>query len=152
MSFMQKHIIKALTKVAVLAGIISVSQFSLNYPVFAQPNPNPKCSARPGYPLGRWKVSTKSDNTPTASCATFVTFTRPKGGTWLPSTGQGSFEASAVPAPGAEVILKLTPDAGGSYVSTNKLVVSPDGCRMLGTASDTQGHRGEVKYTWNEGS
>ena len=36
MSTMQKHIMMALKKVAILAGIVSASQFSLNYPVFAQ--------------------------------------------------------------------------------------------------------------------
>ena len=108
------------------------------------------CSARAGYPLGRWEITTKSDST--AGFSNFVTFTRPKGGTWFPFTGSGSFEASAAPTPGAEVILKLSLDSGGDYQSTNKLVVSPDGCHMVGTANDTQEHRAEVKYTWNDGS
>ena len=108
------------------------------------------CSAHAGYPLGRWKIITQSNST--AEFANFITFTRPKGGTWLPATGSGSFEASAAPTPGAEVILKLSPDSGGNYQSTNKLVVSPDGCHMVGTFNDTEGHRGEVKYTWNDGS
>lgn len=36
MSIMQKYIMKALKKVAVFGVITSISQFSLNYPVFAQ--------------------------------------------------------------------------------------------------------------------
>ena len=118
--------------------------------VITSPKVGQLCSTRAGYPLGRWEITTKSDST--ARFSTFVTFTRPKGGTWFPDTGSGSFEASAAPTPGAEVILKLSLDSGGDYQSINKLVVSPDGCRMVGTASDNQEHRAEVTYTWNDGS
>ena len=105
--------------------------------------PGKLCSALTGYPLGRWAINAKSRSS--AEYATFVTFTRPNGGTWLPSTGQGSFEAFPSPSPGAEVVIKFRPDSG-NYLSTNNLVVSSDGCRMEGTFSDSEGHRGEASY------
>jgi len=103
------------------------------------------CSARAGYPLGRWGIGAKSRSS--AELATFVTFTRPNGGTWLPYSGQGSFEAFPAPSPGAEVVIRFRPDSG-NYLSTNNLVVSSDGCRMDGTFSDSEGHRGEASYLY----
>ena len=100
------------------------------------------CSARAGYPKGRWAINNAS-----AEYAQFITFTRPNGGTWLPSTGQGSFESLPSPSAGAEVVIRFHVDSG-NYESTNKLVVSSDGCRMTGTYSDTEGHRGEASYSY----
>ncbi|EKQ68325.1 hypothetical protein OsccyDRAFT_2852 [Leptolyngbyaceae cyanobacterium JSC-12] len=107
--------------------------------------PDQACYDRPGYPLGRWETTVNSETN--TKFATFITFTRPKGGTWLPSTGQGNFTTSVVPAPRRQVILRLRTETG-NYLSTNKLVVSSDGCSMQGTFSDSGGVRGEVKYTW----
>jgi hypothetical protein len=104
------------------------------------------CSARTGYPTGRWRVIDKSNPSPSSS--TFVIFTRPAGGTWVPYTGQGSFESFPTPSPGAEVVLKLRVDSA-NYVSTNNLVVSADGCRMDGTYNDTEGHKGEASYFYD---
>jgi hypothetical protein len=106
------------------------------------------CATKADYPLGRWEIGT-SNATP-AEYATFITFTKPKSGTWLPSSGQGSFTASKAPAPNRAVTLKLRPDGNSSYVSTNKLVTSSDGCYMRGTFNDTENHRGEVEYKWME--
>ena len=114
-----------------------------------KPTPVPTvqlCSARTGYPRGRWRVDDKSSSS--AASATFVTFTRPTGGTWLPYTGQGSFESFPTPSPGAEVVLKFHVDSG-NYLSTNNLVVSSDGCRMDGTYNDSDGHRGEATYFYD---
>jgi hypothetical protein len=83
------------------------------------------CSARAGYPMGRWAINAKS--TSSAEFASFITFTRSNGGTWLPNTGQGSFEAIPTPSPGTEVVIRFRPGSG-NYSSTNKLVVSSDGC------------------------
>jgi len=125
-------------KPAAAKGVITSPQvISDNRPTVAL------CSARDGYPLGRWGVKANSESS--AEFSTFITFTRPNGGTWLPYSGQGSFEAFPVPSPGAEVIIRLRPESGG-YLSTNKLVVSSDGCRMDGTFSDSEGHRGEASY------
>jgi hypothetical protein len=104
------------------------------------------CSGRAGYPLGRWRVNDKSSAS--AASSTFVTFTRPTGGTWLPYSGQGSFESFPAPSPGVEVVLKLRVDSG-NYLSTNSLVVSPDGCQMDGTYNDSEGHRGEATYVYD---
>ena len=114
-----------------------------------KPTPVPTvqlCSARSGYPTGRWRIIDKSNSSPDSS--TFVTFTRPTGGTWLPYTGQGSFESFPAPSPGAEVVLKLRVDSGG-YSSTNNLVVSSDGCRMDGTYNDSEAHKGEASYFYD---
>ena len=103
------------------------------------------CAARPGYPLGRWGVATQSA-TP-ASYSTFVTFTGSSSGTWLPSTGKGSFETSVTPAPGKAVVVTFRAEPG-TYKSENQLVVSADGCSMTGTFLDSEGHRGEAIYGW----
>ena len=103
------------------------------------------CSKRPGYPLGHWEVGTR--NASAATYATFVTFTTSNSGTWLPSSGKGSFEASVAPAPGKAVVMTLRVE-GVTYESENQLVVSADGCSMTGTAVDSQGHRAEVIYRW----
>jgi hypothetical protein len=119
---------------------------SLAQPALAQAQ-GPRCSASKNYPLGRWETSAASESA--AKFSTFITFTQPTGGTWLPASGTGTFSASPAPTPGAEVIITLWPDAGGPYKSTNRLVVSADGCRMIGTFIDTEGHRGEARYRWN---
>ena len=114
-----------------------------------KPTPEPTvelCSARTGYPTGRWRVIDKSNPSPNSS--TFVIFTRPAGGTWIPYAGQGSFESFPAPSPGAEVVLKLRVDSG-NYLSTNNLVVSSDGCRMDGTYNDSEGHKGEASYFYD---
>lgn len=105
------------------------------------------CAKQAGYPLGRWEVTRIANATP-ATYSTFITFTTPKSGTWLPASGQGTFTASRTPAPNKEVILTVRPDGNTSYVSINKLVTSPDGCYMRGTFNDTENHRGEVTYKW----
>jgi hypothetical protein len=104
------------------------------------------CAERPGYPLGRWGVVPARGATP-GTYSTFVTFTRPTGGTWLPASGRGSFETSVAPAPGSEVFMTLRAEPG-TYKSENQLVVSADGCSMTGTFLDTEGHRGEATYRW----
>lgn len=103
------------------------------------------CAARPGYPLGRWGVGTRGA-TP-ATYSTFITFTQPTSGTWLPASGKGTFGTSVAPAPGKAVVITLRVE-GGPYKSENQLVVSPDGCRMTGTFLDSEGHRGEAVYRW----
>jgi hypothetical protein len=104
------------------------------------------CATQPGYPLGRWAIGVK--NATEANYSNFVTFTTPTSGTWLPSTGTGSFTASSVPAPGKEIIVTYREDKSTNYSSRNRLVVSHDGCRMSGTFLDSQGHRGEAQYKW----
>lgn len=103
------------------------------------------CAERSGYPLGRWGVGTQGA-TP-ASYSTFVTFTRPSSGTWLPSSGKGSFETSVTPASGKEIVITLKAEPG-TYKSENQLVVSADGCSMSGTFFDSEGHSGEAVYRW----
>jgi len=107
--------------------------------------PGQLCSDRAGYPVGRWAIITKSRSS--GEFSEFITFTRPNGGTWLPTTGQGNFEAIPQPSPGVEVVLRLRPESG-NYSSTNKLVVSTDGCRMSGTFADSEGHSGEATYVY----
>ena len=104
------------------------------------------CSAFPGYPLGRWRLLVATESV--ARYSQFINFTRPNGGTWLPDTGQGNFKTSAKPSPGTEVIIDFRPDSS-NYRSVNKLVVSPDGCRMSGTYSDSEGRRGEATYVYD---
>jgi hypothetical protein len=104
------------------------------------------CSAFPGYPLGRWRLLVATESV--AKYAQFINFTRPNGGTWFPYTGQGSFRTSARPSPGAEVNIEFRPDSS-DYRSVNRLVVSPDGCRMSGTYSDSEGRRGEATYVYD---
>jgi hypothetical protein len=106
------------------------------------------CSNRSGYPVGRWGVEDIKSSTRRGEFSDFIMFTGPQRGTWIPSEGQGSFTASNAPSPHAEVILTLKPDYQSTYVSTNKLVVSADGCRMEGTFADTQNHSGEVVYVF----
>lgn len=106
------------------------------------------CSNRSGYPVGRWDVEDIKSSTRRAEFSNFIMFTSPQRGTWIPSEGQGSFTASIAPIPHAEVILTLKPDYQSTYVSTSKLVVSADGCRMEGTFADTQNHSGEVVYVF----
>jgi len=108
-------------------------------------NSVPLCSAQVGYPRGRWALGANA--TDPDKYATFVTFTRPDGGTWLPNTGQGTFEAIPVPSPGAEVLIRFQTNSG-DYSSTNRLVVSSDGCRMDGTFLDSQGRSGVARYTY----
>jgi hypothetical protein len=122
--------------VAVVASAATIASFAAT----AQ-----TCAERPGYPLGRWGVAARGA-TP-GNYSTFVTFTRPTGGTWLPSSGRGSFETSVAPAPGSEVFMTLRAEPG-TYQSENQLVVSPDGCSMTGTFLDSEGHRGEATYRW----
>ncbi|HEX6767551.1 MAG TPA: hypothetical protein VF103_18760, partial [Polyangiaceae bacterium] len=112
--------------------------------VHVPPKPEP-CSARPGYPIGRWLIGAP-DQSPDAY-ASFVIFTKSTSGTWLPTSGQGSFTASAAPRPEQEIVITFQPEKG-PYRSINKLVVSSDGCRMQGTYSDTEDHHGEATYTW----
>lgn len=103
------------------------------------------CSKRPGYPLGHWEVGTQ--NASAATYATFATFTTSTSGTWLPSSGKGSFEASVPPAPGKAVVITFRVE-GGIYKSESQLVVSADGCSMTGTFLDSEGHTGEAIYRW----
>ena len=103
------------------------------------------CAAISGYPLGRWQAGTRGA-TP-ATYSTFITFTKPTSGTWLPSSGKGTFQYSIAPKPGEAVSINLKVE-GSAYTSENQLVVSPDGCRMTGTFLDSEGHRGEAIYRW----
>lgn len=121
-------------------------------PIAQNPRGTPKvpanvetCAGRPGYPLGRWRVAV--DNATPAVYSTFVTFTGPSSGTWLPSSGKGSFETSVTPAPGKAVVITLRAEPG-TYKSENQLVVSADGCSMTGTFMDSEGHLGEAFYRW----
>ena len=106
------------------------------------------CASRPGYPLGRWGVSVESA-TP-ATYSNFVTFTGTSTGTWLPTSGKGSFQTSVVPAPGKAVVITLSMEPG-AYTSESRLVVSADGCTMNGTFLDSERHQGEVFYRWQGG-
>ena len=130
---------------AVLAALAAVAAL-LPANASAQPPPGRRsCAERPGYPLGRWGADTNRATPGTYS--TFVTFTGPSSGVWLPSRGKGSFQASVSPAPGQAVVLTLRAEPG-TYQSENQLVVSADGCSMTGTFLDTEGHSGEVTYRW----
>lgn len=104
------------------------------------------CAVSPGYPLGRWEVDTRAA-TP-ATYSTFAIFTTSTSGTWLPANGKGSFAASVAPAPGKAAALTFMVEGNSNYQSENQLVVSPDGCSMIGTFQDSEGHRGEVGYRW----
>jgi hypothetical protein len=68
-------------------------------------------------------------------------------GTWLPSSGKGSFETSVTPAPGKAVVVTFRAEPG-TYKSEHQPVVSADGCSMTGTFLDFEGHRGEAIYRW----
>jgi hypothetical protein len=146
-----KSILLSLVPLFSTASLIALSVVTMPL-VTSQPasaeSSDPSCPTQAGYPLGRWEIGSIKSTTPTSAFSTFITFTRPKGGTWLPASGQGSFTASSSPAPGEQVILRYRVDGNNTYSSKNKLVVSPDGCRMNGTFLDTEGHRGEVRYTW----
>jgi hypothetical protein len=106
------------------------------------------CSNRSEYPLGRWNAAEINGAPPGPQYSTYIMFTTPKGGTWLPSQGQGSFTASNAPSPHAEVILTVKTDYEAKYESKNKLVVSADGCRMEGTFADNEANRGSVVYVY----
>jgi hypothetical protein len=109
-----------------------------------------RCSARSGYPIGQWNVDNILSPTPRGDFSNFILFTNPKGGTWPASGGrQGSFTSSKALSPNAEIILTMTLDQT-TYVSTNTLVVSADGCRMLGKFedNDTVKHSGVVAYVF----
>ena len=105
------------------------------------------CFNRAGYPVGRRAMQDLRTSTP-ATYSTFITFTGPQDGTWLASAGPGSFTASNVPLPNTGVVLTLKPEGDNKYQSTSKLIVSADGCRLEGTFGDTEGHFGEVVYTF----
>jgi hypothetical protein len=132
---------KTLVRGSIMRGSL-VCSFILVFAIAVTQAQTQPCSARPGYPKGRWGIR---DKNATAASSTFITFTRSDGGTWLPAKGQGTFEATPSPSPDAEVVIKLHVDYG-NYESTNNLVVSSDGCRMTGTYSDSEGHRGEASY------
>lgn len=142
-----KAILLSLVSLLGTAAAIALSVVTMPLVTSQPASAESSCATQAGYPLGRWETGVKSV-TSTSEFNTFITFTRSKGGTWLPASGQGSFLASSSPAPGAEVILRYRVDGNNSYSSKNKLVVSPDGCRMNGTFLDTEGHRGEVQYKW----
>jgi len=107
------------------------------------------CATRAGYPLGRWGVSTQSATPATYSNSGI--FTGSSSGTWLPYddpvNGMGSFVTSETPAPGKTVVMTARAEPG-TYKSENRLVVSADGCNMIGTFLDSEGHRGEAFYRW----
>jgi hypothetical protein len=85
-----------------------------------------------------------------AKYSDFVIFMTPTTGTWVPSSGPGEFDASVVPSPGVSININYHA-LGGRYLSTNKLLVSGDGCRMEGTFADNEGHSGAAIYTWSAG-
>ena len=143
-----KAILLSLVSLLSTAAAIALSVVTMPLITSQPASAESSCATQAGYPLGRWEIGAIKSTTPTSEYSTFMTLTRPKGGTWLPASGQGNFTASSSPAPGAQVILRLRVDGNNSYESKNKLVVSPDGCRMNGTFLDTEGHRGEVRYTW----
>jgi hypothetical protein len=136
---MRKILRKYISSFAFLTAVVSV--FALA-PIKASAE---TCAESQGYPLGRWEVNTRSA-TP-ATYSTFVTFTTPTSGTWLPSSGIGNFKTSVAPTPGEEIVLTYRVK-GGTYKSENQLVVSADGCKMTGTFLDSEGHRGEAIYQW----
>ena len=142
-----KAILLSLVPVFSTAAVMALSVVTMPLVTSQPASAESSCAAQSGYPLGRWETGVKSA-TPTSEFNTFIIFTRQKGGTWLPASGQGNFTASSSPAPGAQVTLQMRVDGNNSYVSKNKLVVSPDGCRMNGTFNDSEGHRGEVQYKW----
>lgn len=115
---------------------------------FFLPEPPKGCHTRAGYPVGRWEVEDIRSGTHRSAFSTFITFLEPQSGTWVPTEGQGSFTASTAPKPHTGVTLTLKPDIQSNYVSTSKLVVSGDGCRMEGTFADNQNHSGEVAYIY----
>jgi hypothetical protein len=102
------------------------------------------CTGRLGYPLGRWRVSATP---PRADYNTFVLFTTKESGTWLPSSGAGSFTVRPALAPQTALVLTYRAANAPSWTSVNSLVVSGDGCSMQGTF-DSVGARGEVRYEW----
>lgn len=106
-----------------------------------------QCFNRPNYPLGKWEISVH-DATP-ADYATFINFTTPLTGIWGPPGGSAVFEISAIPSPGGSLTLKL--HGGPTYLSTYKLMVLADGCRMEGSFSDNENHRGGVSFAWVAG-
>jgi hypothetical protein len=136
---MSKTLRKYISSFAFLTAVVLASALA---PIKASVQ---ACAERPGYPLGRWEVGTRSA-TP-ATYSTFVTFTTSTSGTWLPSSGVGSFKTSIAPAPEKEVVITFRVK-GGTYESESQMVVSADGCRMTGTFLDSEGHRGEANYQW----
>jgi hypothetical protein len=128
--------------VAVLLAIVAIVEINKS-------NGRVSCVTRPGYPLGRWGVSTQS--AVPASYSSFVIFNGPTSGTWIPSSGngKGSFVTSVTPTPGKEVDLTYSVELG-PYQSRSSLVVSADGCSMRGTFLDSENHTGEVIYTWQD--
>jgi hypothetical protein len=140
---------RLLALVGSIAGLMTVIGFDSLIPKTAYAGffdlQSVSCAAKDGYPLGRWEVGTRSA-TP-ATYSNFITFITSTSGTWLPSSGKGSFETSVAPAPGKAVAITLRAE-GSTYKSDNQLVVSADGCRMTGTFLDSEGHRGEAIYRW----
>jgi hypothetical protein len=101
----ERHLSLSVTKEKIMRSLILVlTLFALAHPAIAQ-TAGGRCADAKGYPLGRWTVSAVSDSD--AKFSTFVTFTHPRGGTWLPATGTGTFNASPAPMPGAEVTITL---------------------------------------------
>lgn len=106
------------------------------------------CESRPGYPRGKWSSHVGTHAT-AATYSDFIVFVQPQRGTWLGAGSQGTFFASNPPTPNGEVMLTFQLDDNNSpYRSTNKLVVSEDGCQMAGTFGDTEGHFGDVTHVY----
>ena len=105
------------------------------------------CAHRPGYPMGRWNIAVPDATT--AVYSTFITFTRANGGIWRSSSGdEESFKVDPGIAPGSVITLTYE-TRSGKYSSTNKLVISRDGCGMTGSFNDSQGRNGDVVYSYN---
>jgi hypothetical protein len=103
------------------------------------------CFKRPAYPMGKWLVTATTNN----ALHREITFTTPTSGIWIPSSGQGNFEASHRPSPDSEIILTLR-QLPGAYTATETLVISADGCQMKGTVTDTAGLNAYLAYEWKE--
>lgn len=137
----------SLVALATIAGTLTPLAGKIS--VFFWPDQPKGCFTQSGYPVGKWEVEdVKSDGTRRSEFSTFITFLDLQNGTWIPSQGTGSFTASTTPKPHTGVTLTLRPDDQSTYVSTNRLVVSGDGCRMAGTFTDNQNHSGEVAYIY----
>jgi hypothetical protein len=136
----------SLVALATIAG--TLTPLAGKVTAFFWPDQPKGCHTQAGYPVGRWEVASINSDTRKSEFSTFITFLDPQNGTWIPSQGTGSFTASITPKPHSGVILTLKPDIQSTYVSTSKLVVSGDGCRMAGTFADNQNHSGEVAYVY----
>ena len=105
---------------------------------------NAQCSLSPEYPLGEWT----GPCTGAANCADFQVYDSPTTGTWVSSTGPGTFTQDAPLTPGASITITFD-DVNSPYQSVALVVVSADGCSMEGTWSDSNGLSGTLLRSWS---